>query len=89
MTLTDWLQVSGFAVVIVTSVLGYLSTRSKVAGVHKLVNSQHDDLIARDTQLTNALTDAGVKLPANPSKPVLLVVSLGYRPKSGRYPNGR
>ena len=59
-----------------SSLLGYLSTRQKIKavdgkvdGVHTLVNSQHDDLVNRVTQLTGTLNDANVDVPAPASSP--------------------
>jgi hypothetical protein len=37
----------------------------KAIETHDLVNSNHDDMVARVDQLTGALTDADVPVPAN------------------------
>lgn len=59
-----------------SSLLGYLATRQKIKAVDgkvdhvgHLVNSQHDDLVNRVTQLTGTLNDANVDVPAPPSSP--------------------
>jgi hypothetical protein len=59
-----------------SSLLGYLATRQKISkvdtkvdGVHTLVNSQHDDLVNRVTQLSGTLNAAGVDIPEPPSSP--------------------
>jgi hypothetical protein len=44
--------------------LGAWNSR-KIKGVHTLVNSQHDDLVNRQDQLTTALQDANVAVPPN------------------------
>lgn len=42
--------------------------RRDIAVVHTLVNSQHDDLVARVQQLTDALIDSSVAVPKEPKK---------------------
>jgi len=42
--------------------------RKDVSTIHHLVNSQHDDLVDRVQQLTDALLSSGAEVPKPPSK---------------------
>jgi hypothetical protein len=63
----SWLVLAGVVVTFVTSVIGFLSTRRKVAEVHVLVNSQLHDVLDRVSQLTVTLEAAGVDVPDPPT----------------------
>jgi hypothetical protein len=66
--MTQWLVFAGILVTFLTSVVGFLSTRRKVAEVHVLVNSQLHDVLDRVAQLTGALEHAGVDVPPKPGE---------------------
>ena len=42
--------------------------RQDLKVVHALVNSQHDDLVARVQQLTDALVDSNTEVPREPKR---------------------
>jgi hypothetical protein len=73
----SWLVFAGIVLTFLTSVVGFLQSRqnkakikvvdTKVEGVHVLVNSQHDDLVDRVTQLTETLERADVEVPDPPA----------------------
>lgn len=44
------------------------AAQAEVHVIHELVNSQHDDLVARVEQLTRALERAGVRVPSDPAR---------------------
>jgi len=49
-----------------TAAVGFMMSFRRIQAVHLLVNSQLHDLLARVTQLTDALTAAGVDVPVVP-----------------------
>lgn len=74
----SWLVLAGILVTFVTSVVGFLSTRRKVAEVHVLVNSQLHDVLDRVSQLTVTLEAAGVDVPDAPKERLgAMVTSIG------------
>jgi hypothetical protein len=72
-TTAEILTISGQAVVLAGSVLGFAATRRSVGRVrrdvgqvHELVNNRSDRQDARIEQLSGTLTDAGVDVPKLP-----------------------
>jgi CHASE3 domain sensor protein len=65
MLVSNWLTFAGSALTFVGVIVGAYVNLRKTREVHSLVNSQHDDLVARTDQLTGALQDAGVRVPRN------------------------
>jgi hypothetical protein len=63
----SWVVLAGIVITFVTSVVGFMSTRRKVAEVHVLVNSQLHDVLDRVAQLTLTLEGAGVDVPDPPT----------------------
>lgn len=62
---TGWWSL-GTGMVILTGALIFLvvvAFRKDIQQVHVLVNSQHDDLLERVTQLTDLLKESGVPVP--------------------------
>jgi hypothetical protein len=52
-----------------TAALQAYQSKSRIAEVHVLVNSQMTTVLNRVTQLTDALTKAGVAVPPEPGAP--------------------
>lgn len=65
--LTLPMAVVGLALTAVLIVL--IAMRREMSTVHRLVNSQHDQLVARIDQLVAALIAAGVAIPAEAEHP--------------------
>jgi hypothetical protein len=70
MTVDTIVTLSGQAVIMITAILGYLSTRNKVKAVddkvtkvHKAVNGQLDRQLTYNGQLAATLTASGVTVP--------------------------
>jgi hypothetical protein len=59
MNIAGWLALATSTATLVSTLVGVRATRK----VHTLVNSQHDDLVNRATQLTNSLHTAGIEIP--------------------------
>lgn len=59
-------DVSLLLVGVVTALAVMASMQREIRLVHSLVNSQHDALIARIAQLSDALTAAGATVPTGP-----------------------
>jgi hypothetical protein len=56
------------AATLVTSITGFIAMLRKQNSTHDLVNANHNDEVNRATQLTAALTDAGINVPPQPHK---------------------
>lgn len=59
-------MLAGLALTFATTVVGFLQSlrnTRKISEVHVLVNSQLAAVLARVTQLTGTLTDAGMDVP--------------------------
>lgn len=65
----NWGVLAVAVLTFLTAVIGYLSTRKKIAEVHVLVNSQLHEVLDRVTVLTSALDKAGVEVPPETAKP--------------------
>jgi hypothetical protein len=70
--MSSYLVLAGVLVTFLTAVLGFLATRQKIGEVehkaeeiHVLVNSQLQAVVARVSQLIDALEHAGVAVPPN------------------------
>lgn len=73
--MTNVLVVIGFVAVIlgfISNLLSFETNRRqfqrlviKADATHELVNSQHDNIVARVDQLTNTLVEADVPVPSN------------------------
>jgi hypothetical protein len=62
----NWIVLAGIVLTFATSLVGFISTRRKVAEVHVLVNSQLHTVLERVAQLTAALHSADVPVPPAP-----------------------
>lgn len=66
----SWLTFAAGAAVLafLALLLILVAFRKDIAVVHVLVNSQHDDLVARVQQLTDALVASDTDVPREPQK---------------------
>jgi ABC-type uncharacterized transport system substrate-binding protein len=62
------LATAAVVLLLATIVLGLMSQK-RMSEIHVLVNNKHDKLDARIDQLTAALTEAGVAIPAREDLP--------------------
>jgi hypothetical protein len=63
MSLADIFAFVGSVLTFVSVVIGAWLNLRKTGEVHSIVNSQHEDLVKRNSNLVNALKEADVNIP--------------------------